>query len=285
MIKCPWTLKSYKTKKVDFIMIKLVVSDVDGTLVPDGTFDIDTGIYDVINELDKLGITFVAASGRQYASLRRLFEPVKDKIMYITDNGGFVRDKDGEIWQKNPMEHKLVNQLTVDARKIPGINVMLCGRDYAYVSDEDSYVYKWLRDSYRFDLKAPKDLTKIEDDIVKVSIYHPTDAETVVKEWFYDKWKDKTLIASAGPMWMDCIREDINKGTALKFIMDKLGVTSDEVMVFGDNINDLEMLELSNHSYAIGSAREEVKMKAKYVADTMSNQGVIKTIREKILKM
>ena len=61
-------------------MIKLVVSDVDGTLVPDGTFDINPEIYDVIRELKNRGITFVAGSGRQYASLRRLFAPVADDI-------------------------------------------------------------------------------------------------------------------------------------------------------------------------------------------------------------
>lgn len=266
-------------------MIKLVVSDVDGTLVPDGSFDIDPRIFDVINELDKMGIMFVVASGRQYASLRKLFAPVADKVMYITDNGGFIRDKNGDTWQKNPMDRELVNALVCDAEKLSGINVMLCGQDFAYVSDEESYVYKWLRDSYKYNLKSPKDLTQIDDDIVKVSIYHPDDAEAVVKEWFYDKWKSETRIASAGPMWMDCIRDDINKGVSLKYIMKKLNVKRDEVMVFGDNINDLEMLALADESYAIGSARDEVKQKAKYVADTMKNQGVIKAIQEKILKM
>ena len=52
-------------------MIKLVASDVDGTLVPDGTFEIDPEIYDVIKKLKEKGITFVAASGRQYASLKK----------------------------------------------------------------------------------------------------------------------------------------------------------------------------------------------------------------------
>ena len=47
-------------------MIKLVASDVDGTLVPDGTFEINPEIYDVIKKLKEKGITFAAASGRQY---------------------------------------------------------------------------------------------------------------------------------------------------------------------------------------------------------------------------
>lgn len=264
-------------------MIKLVVSDVDGTLVPDGTFDINPEIYDVIRELKARGITFVAASGRQYASLRRLFAPVADDIYYITDNGGFVRDSCGNPWQKNPMDKELVNALVEDAWKIPEVDIMLCGMNYAYVNREDGFLFKWMRDDYQYDVKAEADLTKVDDDIVKVSLYHPVDAETAVKEWFYDKWKDETLIASAGVYWMDCIRADINKGTSLKLIMDKMGISRDEVMVFGDNINDLGMLACAKYSYAIGSARDEVKQAAAYVADTMSNQGVIKTIRNEIL--
>ena len=57
-------------------MIKIVASDVDGTLVPDGTFEISPLIFDVIAQLKEKSIKFVAASGRQDASLKRLFSPV-----------------------------------------------------------------------------------------------------------------------------------------------------------------------------------------------------------------
>lgn len=264
-------------------MIKLVVSDVDGTLVPDGTFDICPEIYDVIRKLKEKGITFVAGSGRQYASLRRLFAPVADEILYITDNGGFVRDSKGDTWYQKHMDKELVKKLVDDAWKLPDVDLMLCGKDFAYVKDEDSYLYKWMTEDYRYDMKAIPELADVDDDIVKVSIYHPVDAEKIVKEWYYDKWKDETLIASAGVYWMDCIRDDINKGTALELIMERLGVKRDEVMVFGDNINDLGMLACADESYAIGSARDEVKAAAAHVADTMMNQGVIKTIKEKLL--
>lgn len=265
-------------------MVKLIVSDVDGTLVPDGSFDINIEIFDVIKALKEKNITFVAGSGRQYASLRRLFEPVADDILYITDNGGFVRDSNRDTWSSSPMDKDLVKELIRDAEKLEDIQVMLCGLDFAYISNEDCYLYRWLRDSYKYNVKAVSDLTTIDEDIVKVSLYHPTDAETVVKEWFYDKWKDKTLIASAGVNWMDCIRYDSNKGTALKYVMERMNISKDEVMVFGDNINDIEMLSCATYSYAIGNAREEVKQAANYVADTMMNQGVIKEIKKQILE-
>ena len=248
-------------------MIKLVASDVDGTLVPDGTFEIDPEIYDVIKKLKEKGITFVAASGRQYASLKKLFAPVADRILYIPDNGGFVRGSKGETWLKRPMEKDLIR-----------------ARDYAYVGSEDGRLYNWMREAYRYEIKAVSDLTDIDDDIVKISIFHPEDAERIVKDWFYDKWKDTVLLAPAGVYWVDCSEPSINKGSALQFLLDKYEIKPDEVMVFGDNINDLGMLACAKESYAIGSARDEVKQAAAHVADTMRNQGVIKVLKEQLLK-
>ncbi len=92
------------------------------------------------------------------------------------------------------------------------------------------------------------------------------------------------LLAPAGVYWVDCSEPSINKGSALQFLLDKYEIKPDEVMVFGDNINDLGMLACAKESYAIGSARDEVKQAAAHVADTMRNQGVIKVLKEQLLK-
>ena len=58
-------------------MIKLVASDIDGTLLPEGTDQINPEMFEVIRELKKKDILFAAASGRHYSGMSRLFEPVK----------------------------------------------------------------------------------------------------------------------------------------------------------------------------------------------------------------
>jgi HAD superfamily hydrolase (TIGR01484 family) len=182
------------------------------------------------------------------------------------------------------MEKDLIRAIVEDAEKLPDVELMLCGRDYAYVGSKDGRLYNWMREAYRYEIKAVSDLTDIDDDIVKISIFHPEDAERIVKDWFYDKWKDTVLLAPAGVYWVDCSEPSINKGSALQFLLDKYEIKPDEVMVFGDNINDLGMLACAKESYAIGSARDEVKQAAAHVADTMRNQGVIKVLKEQLLK-
>ena len=71
-------------------MIKLVVSDIDGTLLPEGTIELNPEFFEAVRELKRKGILFVAASGRPYASMRKVFAPVADDIIFIAENGSIV---------------------------------------------------------------------------------------------------------------------------------------------------------------------------------------------------
>lgn len=90
-------------------MIKLIATDVDGTLVKDGTMTINPEYMTVIRKLTELGITFVVCSGRQYDSERKLFEPVKDLVYFVSDGGTVIRKNDkilkvhtlpDEVWKR-----------------------------------------------------------------------------------------------------------------------------------------------------------------------------------------
>ena len=74
-------------------MIKLVASDIDGTLVPEGTTSINPEFYEIIRKLKEKGILFVGASGRQYSSMRALLDPVFDDIIFISGNGTNILQK------------------------------------------------------------------------------------------------------------------------------------------------------------------------------------------------
>lgn len=260
-------------------MIKLIASDIDGTLVPDGTDKIDPEMFELIKRLKENGISFAGASGRQFVSMRKLFSPVKDDIFYITDNGSILRDSK-RVYSMNVIDRDVLFELIADAKKLDDCDIMLCGLDTAYCEDK-SEMFLWMRDSYKYNIRILGDFeTHLEDDIVKMSIYKKDTAETEVMKWFYPKWKDRFIIASAGTMWMDIVNPGADKGSALKILMKELGLKREEVMAFGDNINDLGLLEAAGESFAIGSARQEVKDTAKYIAPPLSEYGETTAIRE-----
>ena len=143
-----------------------------------------------------------------------------------------------------------------------------------------------MRDSYRYNIEVLGDFeTHLQDDIVKMSIYHKDNAEEVVNEWFTPKWSKYFKIGCAGVMWMDIVNPDADKGSALRALQKHLGISREETMAFGDNLNDLGLLESAEESYAIGSARDEVKAAAKHVAPPLSEYGETQVLLELLAEL
>ena len=80
-------------------MVKLIVTDVDDTLVPEAGSVINPEYYDIIRECRKRGIIFGVASGRQKPCVRKLFEPVLDEIFILADNGTYMSWKAIILWR------------------------------------------------------------------------------------------------------------------------------------------------------------------------------------------
>ena len=78
-------------------MIRLIASDIDGTLIKDSTPDLYPEMADAIRELKKRDILFCAASGRQYESIRNVFRDIKEGIVFIAENGAQIRYQEKDI--------------------------------------------------------------------------------------------------------------------------------------------------------------------------------------------
>ena len=134
-------------------MIKLIVTDIDGTLVKDGTLDINPEYMDVIKKLTEKGIHFVACSGRQYCSERQLFVPVKDRIFFISDGGTLIRTSEkilkvhtlsAEIWK---------NMARMAKKEMPGCDFFISSPDVCYAENAITPMFRWLHDSYGYDIR------------------------------------------------------------------------------------------------------------------------------------
>ena len=113
-------------------MIKFIASDLDGTILRNGAQSVDDSLIDVVRKLIAEGVIFAPASGRQVESLRMLFAPVADELMYIAENGALVKYKDKTI-VKTPMDYNLAMDIIEDVNKIPSCEVLVSGEKYAYI--------------------------------------------------------------------------------------------------------------------------------------------------------
>ena len=146
-------------------MIKLIATDMDGTLL-NSKNEIQDGFYEVFNKLEEKGIIFAAASGRQYYNLLKRFEGIEDKMMFIAENGTFVVYKGKEL-VVNALDLNLARELIKVGRNIKDSYVILCGKKSAYIESDDKRLIEQTEKYYeRYEIVS--DLTKIEDDILKV---------------------------------------------------------------------------------------------------------------------
>ncbi|MBW4848340.1 MAG: Cof-type HAD-IIB family hydrolase [Lachnospiraceae bacterium] len=258
-------------------MIKLIASDIDGTLVPDGSHELNPELYDVILKLRAKGIQFAAASGRQWLSIESIFEPIKEKVFYLSDNGAYVGCH-GRSLYVNTIERKTIMDMVQDVRNMDGLDVMICGPDVIYTETDNQEFLDWMINGYKFHVKQVEDLTRVESEFIKISVYRKTDVEAHTRT-LREKYADRLKMTIAGDMWMDCMRPGINKGQAVKLLQDSLGIKPEETMAFGDQLNDIEMLKQAYYSFAVGNAREEVKAAARFRTDTNVNDGVLKILK------
>lgn len=258
-------------------MIKLIVSDIDGTLLEDGGNVINPEVFDTILKLRGQGIQFAAASGRQWASIEQVFDPIKEKIFYLSDNGAYIGCHGRNLFL-NTLDRQIVLDMVRDIRERDDLEVMVSGPDVVYMETKDQNFVDWMVNGYKFRVETVEDLTKVEDQFIKVSVYKKEAVEAATAD-LREKYKDKLKMTISGDMWMDCMANGINKGEAVKLLQESLEILPEETMAFGDQLNDIEMLNRAYYSFAIGNARPEVKKAARFQADTNVNDGVLKILK------
>lgn len=257
-------------------MIKLIASDMDGTLLNTND-EIDPEFYEVFNKLIKRDVIFAAASGRQYFNLLKRFEDIKDNIMFIAENGTFVVYK-GEEVLVNALDKVSANKLIEIGRTIDNAYVIVCGKKSAYIEEIDDRFIKETEKYYE-KYEVVEDLTKIEDDILKVTICDFSGSESNSNN-YYEEYRQALQVTVSGKIWLDITDKGVNKGVTIKKIQDILNIKHEETMVFGDYLNDLEMMDSGYYSYAMENAHDDLKKVSRFMAESNDNNGVVKVIKE-----
>lgn len=261
-------------------MIELIATDIDGTLVKDGSPTLDPAYFEVIAKLVGHGIKFCACSGRQFSSIYRMFEPVADKIYFICENGTVLRTRD-RILKEWEIDEDKVDGLIHDLRAVPGSSIVCCTPDVTYTEcGEDNDPYKFLKFSYHYEVENVPDLTKLpKKDIVKVTMYHPENAEKAAHDFLRSHWKDDLQVASSGRMWIDCNSKDAGKGEAFALLQEYLDIPKEDTLYFGDNMNDLTAFKEAGTAATVANARKEVKGEASLIEKPYWELGVLDALK------
>ncbi|MCF8274966.1 MAG: Cof-type HAD-IIB family hydrolase [Flavobacteriaceae bacterium] len=264
---------------MDLSKIKLVITDMDGTLL-NSNHEVSSLFFEIFKEIKNHNILFVAASGRPYYSITEKLHAIKDDIIIVAENGGIVA-KNEHVLQKIPINkthlHKIENLILMNSH----IHPIYCTKSKAYFKGTSNGYIKLLSEYYP-NFYVINSIEEIEEAIIKIALYHDEDSEKYIFPFFKELASDYKIIVS-GKHWVDISDYIANKGNALKLLQKNYNITKDETIAFGDYNNDIEMLKHASFSFAMKNAVEDVKNIANYETKSNDDFGV-EYILEKLIK-
>ena len=280
-------------------MLKLIVSDMDGTLLAHDS-SISKGNIEAIRYAQSKGVQFAIATGRDYSSLKGILEAHDLKCFSILGNGAQFCNENGEILSSAYFPKKCFKQVLQIFDELK-IHYMIFTANGFYSTAEPNVVrdafidrcvvqFKRKREDYlddgcNQDMACMK-LKKIGDlddfinssiDIIKVEAFN-NDVSLI------EKAKEK-LQEIEGIAYLSSFDDNIEvtdkaaqKGLILENVIEELGYSKDEVMVLGDGLNDITLFERFKYSFAPGNANETIKAMAYQVVGACEEDGVSQAI-------
>lgn len=289
-------------------MYKLVAIDLDGTLLNSyGEVSENTKIE--IKKAVQKGVEVVLASGRPVASVEDLANDLEANHYLISGNGAIVYDMHKKqvvydkflskeqvlnivktceensiyynIYTENEVLTKSLNYNTLfyysenthkQEEKRTNINILTDVYDYILKSNNQKFLKVTVCDQSQIVFGSIiKKLRSIEDiDVLDVAHMSKkiikSGTEEVLVEYCYSEITNK----------------DVNKWTAIEFIMKQMGIGKEQVMAIGDNVNDKEMIEEAGMGIAMGNSTQQIKEIADEEVSTNNEDGVCEALRKYI---
>ena len=266
-------------------MIKLIVTDIDGTLIPEDTHCLDDRYVSVMKNLIKKDIKIMVASGRRFNGIINLFFPLKDELIFTTMNGGYICTNKEKI-SSTIIDTENVLKIINWAKKIVGMEIILFGEDCNYIDNKEKEFVDFFDKRYKGHLKLVDNLFELNfDEIKPIKISLCSKTLDMQKELvkLKNEFENSLNICMSGTDWIDVMNISVSKGNAIKKIKEMYNISSNEIICFGDQENDLSMFEEVEHTCAVENAIPLLKSKAKYIIKSNNDFGVLEVL-EKIDK-
>ena len=263
---------------MDLARVRLIAVDMDGTLL-NAHHEVSNEFWPLHRRLVELGVTFAAASGRQYGSILDKLGSIEADLTVIAENGALARHRGAEV-VKTVLPKGALPGIIARLREVPEVRAVLCAADEAYIHSDDPDFIAFVSEFYS-SYVCLDDLANFEGDLLKVALYHPESSESFIYPHFEDL-APELVVKISSPFWVDISHPDANKGHALQILQTQLGIDRSETLAIGDFLNDIEMLGRAEFSYAMANAHPDVVAAAHFRTGSNDELGVETVLRSVI---
>ena len=286
-------------------MIKLIASDMDGTLL-NSDHKIPKENIELIKFAQKNGIQFVVATGRAYYEALPALNDENIKCDVISFNGGIIYDKTGNIINITPMKLKDL-YYTIEILKSLEISYQLYTKNTIYTNSIETDITAYI-DLIRANGEEPNEQHLRREAKNRLALGHITEVDNI--ELYLNQednpaikvigisndleklkhatellsGNDNISVTSSGANNVEIMDKKATKGEALKIIADIHDINLKNAIAIGDNLNDQAMLDIVEYSIAMKNGNKELQNNAKFITEKTNSEGGVADSVMKLLK-
>jgi Cof subfamily protein (haloacid dehalogenase superfamily) len=273
-------------------MIRLIGIDIDGTLL-DSTGQMPEANRDAIQRAVTAGVHVALVTGRSYPFARPVANPLPQVVSLIVSNGAVERTMDGSTLARRLLDREVARDVLHVTRGHRHAAALIFDRDadrqvvYETMDwDHPGRQRYWSRNHSHIAQSVPLEAA-LNEDPIQVMFNGAVDDMRILCERLRVDARgcsiQMTEYASRDFSLVDVTAPDATKGRALAWRAEQLGLTKDEVMAVGDNLNDLEMLEFAGCAVVMGNAVDALLTRGWHVTGHQDEAGLAQAIERFVL--
>ena len=265
--------------------IKLIATDMDGTLLdPRGQLDLPR-LEKILDQLDQRDIRFVIATGNEVHRMRQLLEHLASRVVLVVANGARIFENNrliqAQTWDDAMVDKALFHFKGRECRDQFVVTGMKGGfvKKGTVFTDLEKFMTPEMIEKFYQRMNFVEDLqAALFGGVLKMSMVVGKERSSSVLQEINDLFNGRVRAVSSGYGCIDILQAGVHKAWGLEELLKRWNLKSEQIMAFGDSENDVEMLELAGIAYAMENADDNVKVVATALAPANSQAGVYQVL-------
>ena len=265
--------------------IKIIATDMDGTLLdPRGQLDLPR-LEKILDKLDHRGVRFVIATGNEVHRMRQLLGHLAERVVLVVANGARIFEND-ELLQAQTWDDAMVDRALdhfkgrecQDQFVVTAMNGGFVKKGTVFTELDKFMTPEMIEKLYQRMNFVDEFDSKLFGGVLKMSMVVGEERSESVLQEINDLFDGHVRAVSSGYGCIDILQDGIHKAWGLVELLKRWNLKPEQIMAFGDSENDIEMLELAGISYAMENAEDAVKEVATKIAPANSQAGVYQVL-------
>jgi hypothetical protein len=262
--------------------IRLLLSDIDGTLVPSDKILTERTIR-AVSDLRDAGIIFAISSSRPPRGLSMYIKPLKLTTPIAGFNGGMIVDPNERVLEERIIDDDITST-TIGFLDEHNVNAWIYRGQEWYVRDPEEPYVAHEAEVCGFQPLPIADFKSVSDCVAKiVGVSNDRDALTRAQRDLHTTFGADVSATNSSSYYLDITNPQANKGSVVNYLSSMFGVPASEIATIGDAQNDVAMFERSGLSIAMGNAEDNVKRSAREVTTSNEDEGFARAVERFIL--